>query len=253
MLDNDRYWLTRSYIPAEIKKQVNPVLLPYDHPARELLDRAYQNKDKFTAIGHGRYITLKKVPGLLEKHGLVIKEPNLDVDAKPTQQLRRVQGHLAGRQFIEKNKIDHVKIPQNWLYPLPGVSSKTKFIAYNLAILLRVILKILHISAPRWLKNVDLILRDRFVIVEKFVKIQPFEPKILHSLPKKIVEQYENVFEVVGFDDAHERNFSLAEDGTITLLDLDKYSKTQAKNKFSGKIGINYLFFRDKNPDPGKK
>lgn len=248
---NDAYWSTRSYVPNGIKEQVTPHLLPYDHPARKLLDLTYQNKRDLPTIGTGQNANLKKLPELLEKHGLVIKEPSKYGNKWKTQ-LRRVQGHSAGRLFIEKSNIDHVKITQNWLYPLPGATnaaSKAAFIAYNLTILVRKTLKALHIKSPKWLKYGDIILRDRFIVVEEFVNIQFPKRQLLKSLPQDITDEYKKVFEFVGFQDAKETNYSLTEDGTITLFDLDQYSKKRAKNADNGKWGIRMLF-PDRYPRP---
>jgi hypothetical protein len=242
MHNNDAYWLTRSYVPNGIKEQVAPYILPFDHPARKLLDQTYQGKDELTTIDRGRNSTLKKLPELLEKHGLVIKERNHSQFeyVKSTTQLRSVQGHFAGRQFIEKNKITHVKVTQNWLYPLPGEANKKAFIVYNLAVLVRKVLNALHITSPQWLKYGDTILRDRFIVVEEFIDIEHQKFNI-NSLSKDITDQYSKVFQVVGFQDAHELNYSLAKDGTITLFDLDQYSKKQEKNVLNGKLGMNIL------------
>src|SRR5580692_9400638 len=126
---NDEYWMTRPNIPEGIKSQVTPYLLPYDHPARKLLDRIYQSStpalDGLTdPDAFGKQFKVIKHPDLFKEHGLLIKEPKKNKsqleNGKYSRQLRSVQGHRVGCQLIESKKYPHVRVTQSWLYPLPG-------------------------------------------------------------------------------------------------------------------------------------
>lgn len=249
---NNSYWLTRSFMPAEIIDQVQPYLLPYSHPAREILDHAYCTKKSFVKIDDGQHSTLKKLPELLDRHGLIIKEPNKDDQAKYTLQLRRVQAHVAAREYIDKEGIKYVKVTQSWIYPLPETANICAYFAYKVTPIVEKILNTLQVASPQWLKYGDSILRDRFVVIEEHINIERPGLNFCNSLPKSITDEWRAVFEVAGFQDVHELNYSLAKDGTITLFDLDQYSMKKSKNIYKGQLGISILF-PDRYPWPGLK
>lgn len=260
--DYNQYWFNRPYLPNGIKERVTPYLLPYDHPVREDLDRLYtqsiatlskcSDNDKIIA---SRTVRVIFHPDLLKK-GFIIKEPqrqecSFGLNSKAgyrfryTKPLRRVQGHTTGCDLINKRKFSKIKVTQNWLYPLPNLSSLGASIAYLAAKPFRVALKALSIHCPKWLKYGDKIFTDRFVIIEEHIDIVRSKNnvyKILPSISEKVREEWREVFEAVGFNDAGPQNWLLDSDHKITLFDIDEYSQKSEKNKNKGANGMSDLF-----------
>lgn len=244
-VNHNAYWLNRSYLPDDIKKKVEPYLLPYSHPAREQLDHIYTdteapNEQKKHPISYSRHVDVFTYPEL-QKLALVIKQHAFG--AKHKDLLRRVEAHKVAGQLIEEKKISSVKIPHNWLYPLPNThTDMLTSLTHHVCRPIRFVLNLFSLKSPRWLKYTDSILAKRFIIVEEFVDIQFPNLSQIKEISVKISDEWKIVFEAIGFQDAHEGNFSLEDDGTITLFDLDQYSHKSEKNRHNGTIGIEILF-----------
>lgn len=127
------------YVPEEIWKEVEPFLMPQDHPIKAKLDKIFnQNKritaSKETLLSEGFIPTQVQGAVCLALRHLNFPDYIFKVfpDDKNTRVdwqswVKRVKGAERIRKAIKKFKYDRFfKVPNKWIYPLPSEPSPTQ-------------------------------------------------------------------------------------------------------------------------------
>lgn len=116
---------------------VEDCLLPDDHPLQEQLKYLFEYDYMFESPDHLRREGFQ-VSKRVHRGLMVVSHPYLknylikkfDNDTSQREQLknylRRINGARALNKFIEKNDLQHIVVPQKWLYPLPQRFSNPK-------------------------------------------------------------------------------------------------------------------------------
>lgn len=119
----------------EIRKRVDPFLLPCDHPAKDLLDHIFSSsrvtENDQTLLDAGfdiRSIQPRSYVRIL-KHPLLpdfLFKAYVDVEIRKKRNLdswqwlvKRCEGAAAVRHIIKKRKIKFFTVPDKWIYLLP--------------------------------------------------------------------------------------------------------------------------------------
>lgn len=247
---NSNYWANRKWIPQKVRDTVDPFLLSYDHPARKVLDQFYlKNNPNNLFLPGCKYISLGRrdiravlTNDELSQLGLIIKQPAIK---GKTTLLNRVKGHRVANELIRDRNFTHVKVTQNWLYPLPGNGNIFNWSVHYLTHPVRLALKTLGLGCPYWLKYADRIFPERFVVVEEFVNTREPQNNHLEKCSIELVDEIIEVFLAVGFQDANDSNYCFDKKGKLILFDLEDYSHKRAKRLNNGKVGIHIMFRGD--------
>ena len=118
------------------KLKLNDCLLPEDHPLQSQLKNLFENSDMFKSPQQLR----REGFDILEagRSGLMVaSHPAINYLIKKFQDkiaqkhqvnnyLKRVTGARALREFIKLNNLQHIVVPQKWLYRLPNSFSDPK-------------------------------------------------------------------------------------------------------------------------------
>lgn len=209
------------YVSAEAWQQVQPYLMPNDHPAKERLDqifstsRAFCDQKSMEAAGfdpaepqHCTQIIVTRHPLL---KGYVIKAY---LDEQPYRKDRpeyiywiwRATGAQLIRQAIADHNYDHLfKVPQKWIYLLPDEPS----------------------PPPGYL-------RKMFILVEEDMDI--FNDKTNEKLwrspfvtKERLKALYTIVTELGLFDCAKPSNCPFSKDGRNAFVDTQSYYKSHVR------------------------
>lgn len=244
---NSNYWTSRSWIPKGVQQEIGDALLPFDHPAREILDQIYLRditpQHGFTKLGSGRDIQALAHPQLAAK-GLMVKEPSSD--KKVNSLVKRVRGHTIANELIKERNFAQIKVTQNWIYPRPDNESIAKWGAYHLSRLAGLSLKTLNLQCPSWIEC-DRIFLNRLIVVEEFIEVNRPKLEQIKGCDFSLIDEYIEVALEVGFQDAHPKNFCFDQTGRLVLFDIE-YSNNKEKRLRRGMGGVNILFghiFRD--------
>lgn len=119
------------------KLTLEDCLLPNDHPLQEKLKNLFQYDDMFKSPDHlrsqGFEVSERMHRGLMVashptfKNYLIKKfENHISQKKQLKNYLRRINGARALRKFIKLNNLQHIVVPQKWLYPLPTPFSDNK-------------------------------------------------------------------------------------------------------------------------------
>lgn len=202
------------YISEKVWAQVDPYLLPIDHPAKPQLDaifkkcRAIFNTQTMKKAGFSNWTPRKYTHIIVTKHpdlpGIIIKT-FLDVQRHYHQKeydnwIQRAQGIEKIREIItEKGWENDFKLPNKWIYPLPENPSPPKEFA-----------------------------RKNFILVEDDMEILSTEENdAMWGSPVVTKELLDKVFYIVdtlGLSDcAKPDNIPFRKDGQITFIDTQTF------------------------------
>ena len=125
------------YQIPEVKLKLEECLLPPDHPLQKNLKSLFTNKAMFnspkTLSFEGFKVNKRVHRGLMVAghssiSGYLIKKFQNKVSQEEQLEnfLRRVNGARALSDFIQVNQLEHIVVPQKWIYRLPGIFSDRK-------------------------------------------------------------------------------------------------------------------------------
>lgn len=142
-------WKTRAWMPLDIRREVEPYLLPYDHPIRATLDQMLSVAPRPNS---SKRIWSKRFRRNFSRSNLVAADPRFEGhllksytdDVKlvigknqvpPWKFLleRRLKGALAINEYLESHPLCGKYIapaPRKWLFPLPKIAENTSMNAY---------------------------------------------------------------------------------------------------------------------------
>lgn len=128
--------INNPYINEEIKKQIEPFLLPLNHPMNAPLDsifkkiRAIKDPESFAKAGFTTFSVQQVSFIRIGKHTLLpgyLLKVYLDTELRMKENrpgwlwlARRCEGALNIRKLIQKKKMKHFSVPDKFLYPLPA-------------------------------------------------------------------------------------------------------------------------------------
>lgn len=122
------------YQIPEVRLKIEECLLPSDHPLQDNLKTIFQNKSMFKSPGHlareGFEVNPKVHRGMMvaghpSMGNYLIKkfENSVPQEHQLANFLSRINGARALKDFIDSNHLQHIAVPQKWLYPLPELFS----------------------------------------------------------------------------------------------------------------------------------
>ncbi len=135
-------------IPVSVPKlKLKECLLPADHPLQDQLKDLFDHSHMFSSPAQlsdsgfqvinrvHRGLMVARHPAL--KNCLIKKfQDKVPQDSQLRNYLRRINGARALSRFIQTNHLQHIVVPQKWLYPLPKrfSNSNTGKITYILIV-----------------------------------------------------------------------------------------------------------------------
>lgn len=243
--NSSSYWADRMFIPEAMQKAVEPYLLPFDHPVRQKLDDIFANRERFDYVCGGQEVNVFSHDTL---EGYIIKTATM-MRQRHTQLLRRVEGHRAANQLIQEKNYTHIKVTQNWLYPIPGNGNFITWCVHYATRPVRLALKQFDISCPSWLKYADKILKERFWVVEERIPITKPTRSQLNASEPALVDEFIDLALEVGIQDVHSSNYCFDEKGKLVLFDLSLGSRKREKRIDSGEAGVGVFLDRSSHAE----
>lgn len=208
-VNNINWALANPLISLEEWHEVLPYLLPFDHPAKSVLDKMFSKKRltaSVKALKEEGFVT--KGPGkesqvVFAKHEklapYIIKIITDEYPINEVQRfIKRIKGAETARRIIKAYGFHHMmKVPKKWLYPLPTEP-----------------------SAKPWS------FAKRFILVSEdmdiYVREQNYELWKSELVDRELIKAVYTLIQAGGFyDSAHVFNIPFSKDGKIAIIDTE--------------------------------
>jgi hypothetical protein len=205
-------YVKNPFVKDSTWENVQPYLLPADHPVKPILDKLFSLRRVTTSHQAMKELGFSYKPPRTNQHLTAAKHPKLKgylikifldtQDLKGREQdiwMHRIQGAQVIEKSIQAHHYEHLmKVPKKWIYPLPGQPSS---------------------QAGAYRQNFILVVEDMDIY-----KYRKNKEQYLKSMTKEMIDAlYIIIAENLLIDSIYIDNIPFSTDGRIAFIDTEHF------------------------------